>query len=548
MDPVSIISTLIGLGAGAVYDGYAEQFLKSTMPQTTYLPATLPTESLPPAPVPPISLLPALFTQPQIPATCLPPPPPTQLPPTTSSEILLISASSSGHSSPWLWSFLGFLSILIATPANATFLFLFIFRYLRLLVHIISFYCIYKPTPVPADPTLKPEDCTIIIPTVDPENAGFRECLTTVLQNKPGAILIVTVGSSKLKLVEEVVAPFRESSPSTEISVTQTAVANKRRQVCHALPLVKTAITVLVDDHVYWPSERFLPTILAPFEDPKVGGLGTNKAVRREGWGWSMNSVYNFWGCVYLERHNFEIAATNAIDGGVFVLSGRTSAHRTCILQDPDFIQGFSNEMFFFGKFGPINPDDDNFITRWEVKKGWKLKIQYCDDARIETDLGNPGKWTAQCLRWVRTTWRSNSCSLFTDRTVWWSQPWCVYAVYWASFFNFALFYDIALICTLQQTTFGSSWKALALLGSWIFASKMVKLIPHFRRCPADILLIPAYIPFAYWHSFIKLYALFTFYECGWGGRNLAAVNADAQKDAVEETADRIKPKPATGE
>ncbi|KAK4617612.1 hypothetical protein CLAFUW4_11806 [Fulvia fulva] len=355
-------------------------------------------------------------------------------------------------------------------------------------------------------PKLHPSDCTIIIPTVDPENAGFKECLTTVLTNHPAAILIVTVGLDKQDLVERVIKEFNHGK--TKIRAMQQALANKRRQVAFALPHVQTEIVVLVDDHVYWPSEKFLPTILAPFEDPKD--------------------------CVYLKRHNFEIAATNAIDGGVFVLSGRTSAHRTVILQDPQFIEGLSNEMFFFGKFGPINPDDDNFITRWEVKKGWKLRIQYCDDARIETDLGNKEKWSQQCLRWVRTTWRSNSCSLFTDRVVWWRQPWCVYAVYWTSFFNFALFYDAALLLTLWKTTFGGQgWTPTVILAVWIFLSKMIKLIPHFRRCPADVLLIPWYLGFAYYHSWLKPKALFTFWDCTWGGRNIAAINAEAAKSGA---------------
>ena len=427
-----------------------------------------------------------------------------------------------------LWPLLAFILSVIISPANAIFVFIFVFRYLRLLVHIVSFYIIYKPTLIPQHQTLYPSDCTIIIPTVDPENEGFRECLTTVLANIPGTIVIVTVGKAKALLVESVVAPFRKNWSNTNIVVTHMGVANKRRQVCAALPLVKTKITVLVDDHAYWPSTNFLNTILAPFEDPQVGGLGTNKRVRRTSSGWTIQSIYNFWGAVYLERHNFEIRATNAIDGGVFVLSGRTSAHRTSILQDSDFMHGFANEMFFFNRLGPLNPDDDNFITRWEIKKGWKVKIQYCEDATMETDLGNPTKYSSQCLRWVRTTWRSNSCSLFTDRVVWKSQPWCIYAVFWTSFFNFALFYDWALVYTLSRTTFGGTWTSFFSLALWIFLSKMVKLVPHFIRCPQDLVLIPAYLFIAYWHSLIKLYALLTFWNVRWEGRNLAAIETQA--------------------
>lgn len=454
-----------------------------------------------------------------------------QIPSTTTMMINILSII------PWSFLLLGSIAsvgmaaLAFTTKMNAFFVFIFVFRYLRLIVHMFSYYFLYKPTPLPANPTLKPEDVTIIIPTIDPENEGFQECLRTVLQNQPGAVLIVTVGKAKVKLVERVVRPFRRAWPSTEISVTQTAQANKRRQVCHAIPQVKTPITVLVDDHVYWPSLNFLPTILAPFEDPQVGGLGTNKVVRRTGRGFAMNSIFNFLGCVYLERHNFEITATNALDGGVFVISGRTAAYRTSLLNNQTFLNEFANEMFFFGRLGPINPDDDNKITRHVVKSGYKLVIQNHPDATIETDLGNPGKYLSQCLRWARTTWRSNSCSLFTDRTVWCAQPWCVYAVYITSFFNFALFYDAALLISLYNTTFGGTGTAILIMMAWIFASKMVKLLPHFRRHPKDLLLIPAYLIFAYYHSIMKLWALFTFWDCSWGGRNLAAVDASANND-----------------
>jgi cellulose synthase/poly-beta-1,6-N-acetylglucosamine synthase-like glycosyltransferase len=240
------------------------------------------------------------------------------------------------------------------------FLHLFVFRYFRLILHLISFWLFYRPTPVPRNPTLFPSDCTIILPTVDPENRDFEECITSCLRNKPGAIVIVTVGDQLTKLTKDIIAPYKRRFLNTEISVKTADEANKRRQVAHGLRYVKTKITVLLDDHVFWPTERFLPTILAPFEDPKVGIVGTNKRVRRTDTGFNIRSFWNMLGALYLERHNFEIRATNAIDNGVFVVSGRTSAHRSEILKDPEFIAGFTNERFFFGLFGTLNADDDN--------------------------------------------------------------------------------------------------------------------------------------------------------------------------------------------
>lgn len=53
--------------------------------------------------------------------------------------------------------------------------------------------------------------------------------------------------------------------------------ANKRLQIAHAIRRVATKITVLLDDHVFWVSTNFLPTVLAAFEDCTVGGVSTNK-------------------------------------------------------------------------------------------------------------------------------------------------------------------------------------------------------------------------------------------------------------------------------
>ncbi len=58
------------------------------------------------------------------------------------------------------------------------------------------------------------------------------------------------------------------------LKVLQSLVASKRLQVCKAIPLVKTSITVMANDNVIWPS-TILPWLLAPFEDEKMGGVGT---------------------------------------------------------------------------------------------------------------------------------------------------------------------------------------------------------------------------------------------------------------------------------
>ena len=80
-----------------------------------------------------------------------------------------------------------------------------------------------------------------------------------------------------------------------------------------------------------------------------------------------LDSLPNFLACIYLERHNFEVTAQNAIDGGVFVVSGRTNAVRASIVMDRSFREGFTNEKLYFGTVGPVLADDDISLpdTSW---------------------------------------------------------------------------------------------------------------------------------------------------------------------------------------
>lgn len=225
------------------------------------------------------------------------------------------------------------------------------------------------------------------------------------------------------------------------------------------------------------------------------------------------------------------MAATNSIDGGVSTVSGRTAAIRSCILQDANFTQAFLHEYLrlpLFGwKVGPLNADDDKFLTRWVVSKGWGIRVQHCSEATIETELGEYPRYFSQCLRWARTSWRSNLRSLLLERIVWISQPWCLYAIYVTSLVNMALFYDGAMLWTLflGVGNNGSATKvmtptfAIAALICWIFTTKVIKLTPHFIRYPRDTVYFPCYVAFAYAHTVLKLYALLTAWDISWGGR-----------------------------
>jgi hypothetical protein len=424
---------------------------------------------------------------------------------------------------------LGFLADLTTlSPCTITFLVLLVFKFLKVFVHTIS-YLSYRPIQKPSCPTLTSKDCTVIVPTVGDLDDEFVECIQSILSCDPAGVIVSTAGDEKRRLAEQVCTMIDPS-----IRVLAVDLPNKRTQVMAASKHVNTALTVLADDHVFWPP-TFLASSLAPFESPKVGLLGTVKRARRmRSSFYSWDDLLNYTACLYLERHNFECTATSFINGSVFVISGRTMLLRTSIIQSHDFIRGYLNETWLWGRVGPLKCDDDNFITRWIVKRGFSVVFHNEPGALLETNLGTAGDWVkfrGQLDRWARTTWRSNSTSLFADRQVWPSQWWSVYAIHLSSFINFALPYDLSLFLTLYFSTFGS-WTAMWRLALLLLVSKLIKPLPHYWRHPKDICYIPFGIAFGYWHGWVKFHALLTCKNIAWGTRKCVDSLAEPESAA----------------
>lgn len=380
-----------------------------------------------------------------------------------------------------------------------------IHRYLRLIVHCVSHWT-YKSKPLPEKPKYTNADVTVVIPTIHNVFEELRPSLMSILACKPAELILVTTHDRRESLDK-----LALTLPHPNVRVMETPIANKRLQVCEALPTVSTAITIMADDDVTWPS-TLMPWILAPFEDRSMGGVGTCQRVRREWDAPLATRCWNWLGAAYIERRNFEISATHNIDGGTSCMSGRTGAYRTEILQSHEFLNGFKNEKW---RKWILNADDDNFVTRWLVNHQWKTWIQYERECELETTLENGFKFLYQCTRWARSNWRSNWTSLVRERYVWRQQPWCTYALHFATFTSLAFAIDPLLLASCWWAT--ANWDmqhrqyAFWAQFAFMFAfTKAVKLVGLFRRNPSDMVYLPLSIVYGYFHGLIKLYALIT--------------------------------------
>jgi len=79
----------------------------------------------------------------------------------------------------------------------------------------------------------------------------------------------------------------------------------------------------------------------------------------------------------------------------------------------------------------------------------------------------------------------------------------------------------------------------------WLFATRTAKLLPHLWHRPQDVIYVPAFILFGYYFAIMKLYALFTLHETGWGTRAGIGDASAATAAAAEADSARLQEKTA---
>lgn len=407
------------------------------------------------------------------------------------------------------------------------------YRYLWFSIRMLAAW-VYRPIPVPQNPTyIAAEDVTIIVPTID-AGEEFKEAAHSWLVGNPKEIIIITEEKMRGPLQD-----LANSVDPSKIRVETVPFANKRLQMSHGIKCTTTDIIVFADDDAIWPP-TMLPCMLAPFEDQQVGGVGTSQAVIPVG---KRMTVWEVLAAFRLTIRNIEIASATHIDGGVPCLSGRTAAYRTIILKDPAFLHGFTNDLWL-DKYH-LNSGDDKFLTRWMVSHGWGTYIQCCKEAELLSTMKPNWRFLKQVLRWTRNTWRSDLRSLFMERHIWTSHPYVAYTMVDKLINPLTLLVGPCLVIAVMVKSFRPVeeggfhlpwWNVLGSWLVWLTATRTFKLLPHLWKRPQDIIHVPAFILFGYYFAIMKIYALFTLHEVGWGTRaGIGDATAATQAVAMQE-------------
>jgi cellulose synthase/poly-beta-1,6-N-acetylglucosamine synthase-like glycosyltransferase len=381
----------------------------------------------------------------------------------------------------------------------------------------ILFWLLYRPLYPKKNPdgtsanVYKSTDVTIIVPTID-NGKEFMEAAEIWLRNRPFEVIIVTSETMR----EELSRTCASIDPDL-FRVLSVPKPNKRLQLMKGIHAAQTSIVALSDDDSMWTS-NFLDWMLAPFDDKKMGGVGSRQEmtpVEDYPSGWEVIADFR------LTMRMIETSATTFVDGGMSCLSGRTAVYRTEILQDPEFEEAFVNETW--QNRYQLHSGDDKFITRWVVKKHWHMRMQNHKEASLRTTFKNNSQFLKQVIRWTRNTWRSDIRSIFVDRVIWRSHPYVAFNMI-DKFINpipvlYGCFLIISNIC--KYGFVDATYYVILPVGVWLIVSRLLRLLPHLIQKPTHIVYIPVMLAFQYFFIFMKIYAVFTLHVTEWGSRNL---------------------------
>ena len=337
---------------------------------------------------------------------------------------------------------------------------------------------------------------SVIVPVYNEDPDTFQLALNSWQKNKPEEIIAVINHSDTACI--DVFNQFRAENQTARLIVTTQR--GKRPALAEGIYAAKGEIIALADSDAIWDL-NIISTLLAPFIDPKVGGVGPRQDV------WETDTFARRLFNIRL-KHRFdnEMSYLSVVSHALTSLSGRTALYRGKILKE--IVPEMLNETFW-GKH--CISGEDKCLTRLIQERGWK--VQYQGNARIQTvGAANLGTYLKQNIRWGRNSWRSDLKTLFST-WVWKREK--LFALHLVDRFiqPFTLF--IGPVYIVLSLILGHWLVALTLL-FWFHISRAIKIYPHLRQTPSEILILPMYVAIQYTLGVLKLYAFVTMNQQGW--------------------------------
>ena len=336
---------------------------------------------------------------------------------------------------------------------------------------------------------------SIITPVYNEDPKIFEQAIKSWIRNEPDEIIGV-IDESDNRCIEVF------QSLANHYAFMKLIIARKpgkRPALAEGIKEARNKIIALVDSDTIW-AENIKKSILSPFEDPEIGGVTTRQhPIERKTIWQKVTDI--FWDM----RNYYDLPAQTAMGQALSCLSGRTSLYRKdIILGELDI---FLNEIVLGRK---KESGEDKCLTRIVQSKGWKT---YYQSNAVIYSYASPDFKTfwSQRLRWSRNSHNSDLISLWDGWA--WKHPFLAFHIIdrfisiFTLFFG-PIFFGIALYLNHYVL-------AVSILLLWMIG-RGIKILPHLKRHPKDIVLLPVYVVINFMIAIIKLYALVTIRDQKW--------------------------------
>lgn len=355
----------------------------------------------------------------------------------------------------------------------------------------------YKPTPDNGyDDTL-----SLVVPVYNEDPDVFQKALESWELNDPDEIIVVIDYTDKA-CIEKFKEFQNKNKKSLASRLIITRRSGKREALADGIRAARYNIIALVDSDTIW-SPDIKKTLLAPFADPSVGGVGPRQDVLKT------NTLARRLFNIHLDHRYFDEITWLAVTSNALpCLSGRTALYRKEAIQNEELCYELENEKFLGAK---CVSGDDKCITRLVQQEGWKVRYQ--GNVKVLT-IGAADLLTLfkQYLRWTRNSYNSDLKSLFS-KWIWKREK--LLALHMIDRFTQPFTLLIGPIYMIFSLIMGQ-WLIAGILVLWWLVSRAIRIFPHLKNRPSDILILPFYLFSTYFLAVIKIYAMISLRQTGW--------------------------------
>lgn len=340
------------------------------------------------------------------------------------------------------------------------------------------------------------DDVSIVTPVYNENPEVFLTALKSWQTNQPKEIIAVIDYTDK-----QCIGIFKEFSKYyTNATLLITKTPGKREALADGIKKAKSEIVALVDCDTIW-AENVLQEGLKPFSNPRVGGVATKQEVLNP-----RSLAQKTFSILLNLRYSDDLPFLSASGPYLRCLSGRTAFYRRQAILP--LLNDLITETFMGQK---VISGDDKRLTYTLQAAGWHTYYQ--STARVFTPgMQKFSDFMKQKIRWTRNSWREDISAFFKMGFIRKSP------VFLVGFVDSAIQPFTLLLSPLFFLTalVNKHWLPAMIIVLWWIVSRTIKLSPHLKKYPKDIVLVPFYIPFSFYSGLIKIYSLVSLNTQGW--------------------------------